>query len=84
MKSKNEFKVNISIMESMYRLLLILPAGMFGVYAAVMMNSYIFMLLPFYLLVTSLTYYSPVKQLYTSLIHRSLFKTRHSHEFTSI
>ena len=77
MKSKSELQVNVSITEAICRMMLIIPAGMFGVYAFVALHTYLFVFLPIYLLVTALTYYSPVKHLYTAITHRPLFVADH-------
>jgi hypothetical protein len=77
MEQTTDLQQNISAVEAAIRFILIIPAGMLGVAAAVYMNTYIFMLLPCYLLITGLTYYSPVKHLYSIIRHKSPHSQSH-------
>ena len=82
MKIRNEIKLNVSLVESAFRLILIMPAGMIGIAAAVWTGNLLLMILPFYLLVTGLTYFCPVKYLYTTIV-RSITVSHYRHRLPS-
>jgi hypothetical protein len=73
MKTTTGIPLNVTMEESFLRLMLIVPAGMLAVTGIVLMHTYLLVLLPFYLLATGLTSYSPLKHLYRVMMHKPVF-----------
>jgi hypothetical protein len=73
MKDQKDMILNIGFLESTLRLMLILPVGGLSVWIVIMTHEYMFLLIPFYILVTALIHYSPLKHLYIVIKHKPLY-----------
>jgi len=73
MKTRKGIALNVGILEAITRLLLIIPAAPLAVLAIIYLHTYIFLLVPAYLIATGLTYYSPVKNIYRIAMHLPSF-----------
>ena len=73
MKTRKGIPLNVGMFESMTRLMLILPTGPLAVLAVIFLHTYVFLLVPSYLIATALTYYSPIKHLYRIAMHKPVF-----------
>jgi len=73
MKTARGIPLNIRFLESLLRILLIIPTGGLAVLAVVFIHGYIFLLIPPYLLATGLTNYSPIKHMFRLIMHTPVF-----------
>lgn len=73
MKTRKGLPLNISFFEAIGRLILIIPTGPLAVLGIVYLHTYIFLLVPAYLIGTALTYYSPIKNVYRIARHQPAF-----------
>ena len=73
MKTRTGIPLNIGLFEAIARLLLIIPAGGLAVLGIIYLHTYIFVLVPPYLLASGLTYYSPIKHLFRIAMHHPVF-----------
>jgi len=75
MKKNYEIPLNVGLMETVSRILLILPMTIVSIIFVVKFDNYILTALPFYLLITALISYDPIKHLYKKLTHKAVFST---------
>jgi len=73
MKTERGISLNVTFLEAMTRILLIIPAAPLAVLAVIYLHTYLFLVVPGYLLATALTYYCPIKNLYRIAMHQPSF-----------
>jgi len=73
MKTRKGIPLNIGLFESIARLILIIPTGPLAVLGVIYLHTYVFLLVPAYLIFSGLTNYSPIKNLYRVAMHKPAF-----------
>jgi hypothetical protein len=73
MKGFHGLPLNITFAESVLRFGLLIPAGIIAVAGIVALHTFVFLIVPPYLLFTSLTSYGPLKHLYRKIRHIPVF-----------
>ena len=73
MKQNKGIPLNIEILETIGRLLLMIPTGILAVLAITTIHTYIFIPIPVYLLITAVTRYAPIKHLFRIITHKPVF-----------
>lgn len=76
MKTTIDIPLNIGLFEAITRLLLVIPVGPLAMLADLYLHTYIFVLVPMYLIASRLTYYSPIKHLFRLAMHHPVFEDK--------
>jgi hypothetical protein len=73
MKTFHGLPLNVTLAESALRLGLLVPSGILAIVAIIFLHTFVFLIIPPYLLFTSITSYSPLKHLYRKIRHTPVF-----------
>lgn len=75
MKKSYEIPLNVTMMGTVTRILLIFPVTVLSIISIVKFDNYILTTVPFYLLLTALISYDPIVHLYKKITHKAVYST---------